>query len=273
MWNLSQVPRVAHFYWGGLRLPYLRYLTIKSFMTLNPDWQVILWYPMSPYRGKSWGIDRGHKEINQRLIKDYLPELLSLPITKIPVDFNNLKFASINAEVHKADYIRVNALYLYGGLWSDMDILYFKPVSEMACNVPENRNKEVFVCIGDYGHSTGFNLAVEKSHFFEVLVNNLNKNYQRNNYQCWGPDIFNRYFKKLRSIPKAVNLGMDVVYAHDCHHVHELITSVQPRFTEGSIGCHWYGGNSIWGDFLNKTNGGENNLPNNIIGNLIQNAK
>jgi hypothetical protein len=270
-WHLTNIKKVCHTYWGGGKLPYLRYLTVKTFMRLNPDWQVILWYPSVPFRGKSWGIEKGYKELDQNLLKDYLPDLMALPITKVPVDFNKLKFRNITAEVHKADYIRINTLYLYGGLWTDMDILYFKPMADMAANVPKNRNKEVFVCISDYGHSTGFNLATEKSKFFETLLNNLAINFKRNEYQCWGPDIFNKYFKRLESIPKSVNLEMDVVYAHDCHHAKELITNVTPRFTENSIGCHWYAGNSIWGDFLNKTKGGEMNLPNTIIGNLITN--
>jgi hypothetical protein len=154
-----------------------------------------------------------------------------------------------------------------------MDILYFRSIEEMTANTLENQSREVFVCIGDYGHSTGFNLATEKSYFFDVLINNLNKNYKKSNYQCWGPDIFNRYFKRLRYIQNAVNLDMDVVYAHDCHHAPELITNAEPRFTGRSIGCHWYAGNSIWGDFLNKTHGGVDNLPDCIIGNLIRNAK
>lgn len=272
MWNLN-IPRVVHFYWGGGKLVYLRYLTIKTFMRLNPDWQVILWYPTIPFKGRSWGIKTGHVEFNERYCRDYLPELMSLPITKVPVDFNALKFKNIIAEVHKADYIRINTLYLYGGLWSDMDILYFRPITDMAANTPENHSKDVFVCISDYGHSTGFNMAIEKSRFFEVLVNNLNKNFKQKEYQCWGPDIFNRYFKSLSSISSVVNIDMDTVYAHDCHHAPELLTNVKPRFKEHSIGCHWYAGNSIWGNFLNNTRGGEVNLPDSIIGNLIKNAK
>jgi mannosyltransferase OCH1-like enzyme len=271
-WNLS-VPKVAHFYWGGNKLVYLRYLTIKTFMRLNPDWQIILWHPVIPFKGKSWGIEKGYSELDQNLCKDYLPDLLALPITKVPVDFNMLRFKNITAEVHKADYIRINALYLYGGLWSDMDILYFKPISEMSCNTLENQNKEVFVCISDYGHSTGFNLATENSHFFDILVNNLNKTFKQRDYQCWGPDIFNRYFKKLEFIPNAINLDMDTVYAHNCHQVKELLNGDPPRFTKNSIGCHWYAGNSVWGDFLNKTKGGETNLPDSIIGKLIKDAQ
>ena len=76
-WNLN-ISKGSHTYWGGGKLVYLRYLTIKTFMRLNPDWQIILWYPVAPFKGKSWGIEPGHKELNQDLCKDYLPELMSL---------------------------------------------------------------------------------------------------------------------------------------------------------------------------------------------------
>jgi len=272
-WELNNIPRVLHTYWGGGKLVYLRYLTIKTFMKFNPDWQIILWYPKIPNRAKSWRIEPGNKELNESLYKDYLPDLMALSITKMSINFDDLRIGKNMAEVHKADYTRINTLYLYGGIWSDLDILYFKPMTEMSINIPENRNKEVFVCMSDYGHSTGFNLATEKSHFFEVLLNNLNQEFKLNHYQCWGPDIFNKYFKRFKSIPNAANLDMDVVYAHNCHQVKELLNGAHSRFTENSIGCHWYAGNSVWGEFLNKTRGGEFNLPDNIIGNLIRNAQ
>ena len=63
---------------------------------------------------------------------------------------------------------------------------------------------------------------------------------------------------------------MDAVYAHDCHHVGELLKESTPRFTEHSIGCHWYGGNTVWPDYFNHTRGGEINLPKCLISDLIE---
>jgi hypothetical protein len=155
-----------------------------------------------------------------------------------------------------------------------MDILYFNPIEKIKANIPENKNKEVFVCISpEYGHSTGFNMASKESQFFNILSDKIRFEYKPNNYQCWGPDIFNKYFKRIESIPLGVNLPMEVVYAHDCYHVAELINCNKSRFTDDSIGCHWYGGNSMWGKFINETHGGEYNLPDNIIGNLIKKCR
>ena len=81
--------------------------------------------------------------------------------------------------------------------------------------------------------------------------------------------MMNRNFKEFERIPNAVNLSMDVVYAHNAHQVSELLKPSEPRFNDESIGCHWYAGNEIWGEFLNKTGGGEKNLPESLITDLI----
>jgi len=237
-------------------------------MRLNPDWKVILWHPLHSFTGRSWG-STSQELFERDSCKDYFPELWDLPITKSPVDFDSLGFGSNFAEVHKADYIRINALSLYGGVWSDMDIIYFKPLEQLAVNKPENAEKETYVCIGNYGHSTGFNMAKPESRFFTKLRDVLSVEYKSYGYQCWGPDIFNKYFKSFKSIPNAVNLSMDVVYAHNCHQVAELINEKKGRFNGESIGCHWYAGNELWVRFLNETGGGVRNLPDTIIGQLI----
>lgn len=268
-WHLK-VPKVLHIYWGGRKLNYLRFLTVKSFMKYNPEWEVILWYPKKPYLGVSFG--NGHFHKDEKLFKDYLPELMNLPIKKIPVDFDSLKFSPTAAEVHKADHIRVNVMKLYGGVWSDMDIIYFKPIERLKANTEENYNKETFVCVGDYGHSTGFVMAVENSSFFNTLTDHVAGEYTAGNYQCLGPDMFNKYYKRVSDIPNSVNLSMDVVYSYNCHNVGSLLENKKPVFTAKSIGCHWYAGNTMWYDFLSKTKGGEINLPNNVIGKLIRNV-
>lgn len=270
-WKLD-VPRICHFYWGGGKLIYLRYLAFKTFASLNPGWQIILWQPEKHFAGRSWGIERGDQPINYNLMKDYTDNLGELPITVMKIDFEALNFWGSMAEVHKNDYIRINSMYNYGGLWSDTDILYFKSMNDLCVNTPENKNKETYVCIADYGHSTGFNMSIEGGRFFSQLRDLMNLEYKPLEYQCWGPDMFNKYFRKIESIPDAVNIPMDVVYAHNCHNVKELLNINIKRFTKQSIGCHWYGGNSVWGKFLNETAGGEKNLKNNIISELIKNA-
>lgn len=83
--------------------------------------------------------------------------------------------------------------------------------------------------------------------------------------------MFNKYNPTIESIPNAVNIDMDAVYAHDALHVKDLIDGTPPKFTNKSIGVHWYGGNSIWGKFIKETNGGLTNLTDSVIGDLLRN--
>src|SRR5690606_28717819 len=44
-WSLSQIPKIAHFYWGNKQMPFMRYLSLYSFSKLNPDWEIKLHVP------------------------------------------------------------------------------------------------------------------------------------------------------------------------------------------------------------------------------------
>lgn len=252
MWRLAP-PKILHCYWGGSLLPYLRFMTIKSFMNLNPDWKVILWHPKVVFESVTWTSGELDYKVKCR---NFLPELMELPIIKEEVDFEVLGFRKNTAEVHKCDYIRINSLSLYGGVWTDMDVIYFKPIIELEVNKEKNRNVETFVCICGYGHSTGFMMAAENSRFFDGVADVMTKELNPLHYQCLGPSLMNKYFPKVEMIKNCINLSMDVVYTYDANHITELIGNGKSRFTENSIGCHWYGGHQVWGKYLNETNGG-----------------
>jgi len=268
-WHLS-VPKIMHIYWGGEKMPYMRYMTIKTFMNFNPDWRIMFWYPKHLFVKLTWSTSELRYDVP---CDDYLPELMKLPIDKNEVDFIDFGFRNNVSETYKADLIRLHLLNICGGVWSDTDILYFKPITALSVNKPANRDKETFVCMGGYGHSIGFLMAAQGSKFFERLSASAVQEYDENKYQSMGVDMYNRDYPTLESINRfspAVNISMDAVYTHDASHVTELINGTLPQFTPGSIGCHWYAGHSLWGKFLTETNGGKDNLPDCIIGNLLK---
>ncbi len=269
-WNLN-IPKIIHLYWGGGILYYLRYLTVKSFMRLNPDWEVRLYYPKYPTTHISWWTEEQKHDIK---CKDFINELMSLPITKIQVDFEDYGFNNNISEVHKSDFIRLVNLSTAGGLWSDMDIIYFRPMNSLYFNTIENKNIETFYCDHNYGHSIGFLLSSQGNRFFNRLVGIAMKEFNPQLYQTMGAVIFKKYFSSAESInilTPAFNMLMDVIYAHDASFIPEILYRNNPKFTENSIGLHWYAGSSLWHKFIEETNGGLINLPNTIIGNLIKN--
>lgn len=268
-WKLN-IPKILHVYWGGEPLCYLRFMTIKTFMHHNPDWKVMFWYPKFPTKNITWntGEQKGGFEC-----KDFLPEVMELPIVKTPVDFTKYGFSNEISEVHKSDFIRLQLLSTIGGVWSDMDIIYFKPMTDLYFNTEVNRDVKTVYCDRVYGHSIGFLMGSEENKFYGNLRMMAQRAYRPQHYQIMGAMTFNKFFNTPESIDRfgrSINMSMDVVYSHDCGVVPDLINGNEPKFTDESIGLHWYGGAPLWSDFISKTNGGLENLSNSIIGNLLK---
>jgi hypothetical protein len=267
-WYLK-VPKILHVYWGCGKLPYLRYLTVASFRKFNPDWQVWLWRPKYSSRVVTWNT----QELNYRSTwDDWTGMLLSLDIEKIEVDFTEYGLSNNISEVHKSDFIRYYFLGKYGGVYSDMDIVYFRPITYLEVNKKGNKNKETFVCISSYGHSNGFFMAAEGSQFFKTMFE-LAKRIDLRKYQSNGPDLCNATYPTIESIEKisrVENIGMEAVYYYDGQHINHIYQQNNLVFGEHSIGCHWYAGSPYAGKFLNETNGGLKNLSKNIISQLCR---
>jgi hypothetical protein len=268
-WKLN-IPKIFHIYWGGGVMPYLRFLTVKSFMKYNPDWKIMFWYPRYPSSHTTWPTGELCYPVD---CDDYTSEILKLPIMTTAVDFNEIGFKNTATEVHKSDFLRLHLLTTFGGVWSDMDILYFKPINNLSVNIIENKNIETFVCISGYGHSIGFLMSQPRNKFFETLLNIIKSRPDPKDYQVIGPTLYNEYFRdinKIIQLSSVINLSMNVVYSHNATSIPDFLSDISPRFTDESIGAHWYAGHSQWSEFFKTTNGGLTNLSNNIIGNLIK---
>lgn len=268
-WFLK-VPKIMHVYWSGGTLPYLRMLTVKSFIYHNPDWKVVLYTPQIPSVIRTWD----SRELNYPLqCEDCTSALMALPIEKQEVDFSRFGFSNNISEVHKSDFLRLFLLSEVGGLWSDMDVLYFKPMTALAVNTPHNSDKDTFVCISHYGHSAGFLMSAKGSKFYALVTDMAKRHYDPKQYQCMGATMFNEHlhkFEQIKQISPSVNIDMDAVYAHDAMHIKDILDGTPARFTPKSIGIHWYAGHPLWGEFMRDTDGGKINLQDNIIGNILK---
>lgn len=259
-WHLN-IPKQIHFYWSG-KMPYLRYLSALSFKRLNPDWKIILWTSEVKSQIRTWNTCELNYEQNW---DDYSEIFMGLCDKINTVDFSKNNDIS---EVHKSDLLRCWVLNKYGGVYSDTDIVYFNPISELSINNEGNQNVETFFCICDYGHSTGFLMASKGSEFFGRVFHEACK-VDIVRYQSLGPDLFNKLFPTIESI-NGLNIGMDALYHYNIQRIDEIYKEKDLKFPKGAIGVHWYGGHPLSGNFLNTTNGGLNNLPDNIIGKLCK---
>ena len=266
MWYLEKIPKTLHLYWGGGKLSYLRYLTVATFRYYNPDWEIILHTPLVAQPLMKW---TSHEQKYADNYADCFDMISKLKVTIRQVDFEKMGFNNDASEVHKSDFLRWKLLYEEGGLWADMDILFIKSVDYLCFNACSNKSINTVFCISDYGHSIGFLMGAPGANFWGRIHKESAREYIKESYQCMGSLLCNKLFPTIgSSLTNGIvpyNLPMDVVYPYDANHVIELYSRPVPdRFTNNTIGIHWYAGHELSGKYLNATAGGIN-----INGHLI----
>lgn len=264
---MTKIPHISHFYWDGSRLSYLHYLTIVSFHKYNPDWNIKLYYPSVKYAGKNTWKSKEHSCTYIGI--NYLKALQRLEyITQIEVDFTDYGISNDLPETYKSDFLRWRLLTEEGGLWSDMDILYIKPIQALNLNADTDLvlTKLAIPKLRTSLHIIGFYLSKSGSLFFDHISKNASS-ININDYQSIGSKLLNRLYpehKDIISVCGDINikyLDMDVVYPYPpedadvknqlglLYHENNL-----SRITKNTIGIHWYNGHIFAKNFINEYN-------------------
>lgn len=256
-WNLRKIPKIASFYWGSNTMSFMRYLTIKSFKKYNPDWSIHLYRPKKLSLNKTWEEnDNWHRQdcTDSKNENDYYEKLLSEEAIKvITVNFAKSPLGNEAPEVHKSDYLRWNILYKNGGLWSDMDIIYYKSVNNILQNT-RNDDLDSIVCY-DERHgglaAIGFLLTSPGNIFYKNLSQKCKKLYDPQQYQSIGSDLYKatcpdiNYMNNFFKI-KTDNLSTNEVYFYDFKNLDKVYNKNNfEQLYEKSIGLHWYGGHPL----------------------------
>ena len=257
MWSLVNIPKIAHFYWGAPLLSYLRYLTVFTFNKYNPDWKIKVYYPKEKYTGGKWW---SHQETDV-VCEDYFGELSKIPnVEMIEVDFNSLGIGDV-PEVYRSDLLRLKLLGTEGGIYSDMDILYFKPLEEAWFNSPINSKVNTIISYHPTRnhYSIGFLGASVNNDFYKFLyeegVKRIN---QTKEYQWLGVIMWKTFFNTpiviTQKYPhlRVLDIQMDLCYSLDSTQIGSLYDECVPISNPKTIALHWYGGHPKTGALENK---------------------
>jgi hypothetical protein len=262
MWCLKQIPQIAHFYWGGSNLSYLRYLSVKSFEQLNPDWQIQVHMPaVSSTTAPTW---HTHEQQQSNIEQDWAHQLPDLRVEIVQHDFDSYGFDNQAHEVHKSDFLRWKILHEVGGLWSDIDILYTDPMNNLAENLKENSKLKTGLCplIPPQKHTVGFMLGSQGNTFYRAMHEQCLTEYDPAQYQCIGNALFAPY-KSLEEFQAAFPknhfafLNKNCVYSISAKAVdsfyQELTHIVRKRMKNPNIlGYHWFAGHPVSQQFENE---------------------
>lgn len=257
---MSNIPKIIHFFWDASRLSYLQYLTIVSFHKFNPDWEIIIHECEEPQEEMTW--DTNEQKLRYSG-KDYYPNLKQLEYVKInKINFKEIGFSEDVSDVYKSDYVRWYMLSTMGGVWSDMDILYFKPMTEI--KMPDD--VKTVICSGDLKHLIGFLMASPNNEFFKLLTNKTNFHFDPYDYQSIGSKLINFYENNINDV--AFNLDYKIVYPFNHSLTNKIFYDTDlSLITDETIGVHWFNGCNLAKEFTNDFT--EESEINNVITLLI----
>lgn len=109
------MPKVFHFIWvGGGELPNFAIKLIKSWKDKHPDWEIKIW---------------DDAMVDRIFLKSSSPYFL----------FNEKAYLSTDINAKKADLLRLEILFWFGGVYLDVDFLCLKNIEEII------KDKKIFV--------------------------------------------------------------------------------------------------------------------------------
>ena len=238
-------PKILHLYWGlNQPLSFLRVATVLTFQRLNPDWSVKVWIPKTPSREKPW---RTGEQSELYHGHDHLEEISDLVQV---LDFEALGIPDSTPEVHKADLIRWYLLATYGGVWSDFDVAYIRPISEALAEswngaglcrytaIP--KSPKLFQVIGFLTCNGPGRIFF--NHLFQMGVSRL----PQTEYQAFGANLLDYFLGEAwGTMPKLPFYHPpEVVYHYRTHTDIRRYFKPEPiQYADSAIGLHWYAGN------------------------------
>ena len=266
-WHLQKLPKIVHFYWGGKSLSFLRYCSVASFIQLNPDWQIKVHRPVKVNIQRPWGTQEQKIPYNG---PDFMPWLEALPVEFCDVDLDTPQFEPAHNdlhEVHKSDFYRWHLLATVGGFWSDIDILFCRPMTDWWLNISERSEvNHVFgFNLQPFYHSIGFLASQPNSSAFRAIFEEAQLRIESakkvpRTYQQLGSHLLGKVLgpcnasvmhNKFGADFRAANLRKADVYAYDFRSFRALFTEHPKEIysdeniknhTLRALGFHWYAG-------------------------------
>ena len=219
----DEIPRIFHLVWIGKNpLSYISETCIKSIRTHNPDYRIILHHTNK---------DITNNIAIQELIKNYNLECNYINnITKI-------QNVDINRVTGQSDLIRLLAIYLYGGIYIDLDIVILKsfdPIreiligskKELLMGFEAQHNKKLYV-------NNGLIMGKKKNFIIEEWLKCFAKTYSSTGWSEHGVELITKlYNDKFKN-------NMIVMPPHYFHpiswkHIEKKILSNSP------VNDEWY---------------------------------
>jgi len=252
----------------------MRYMTLKSFRFLNPDWQIILYVSKCSKDKKPW-MDEVEQDFFAFRGKDYLYKVHELGVEIH--EWSMPEFPDIGAS-HLSNFLKWYKLQAHGGVYADMDILWMRSMDEL---YNEMQKYDTAICSTKY-LSIGLLGSCIGNRMFQSFFDHARKHYEPHRYQCVGVEniyalLYNddaflasgdvnwdylatrNILQDLRDMfpdLKIFNIPFGQIYPFGCTEVNKIFEATY-RLPPHVVAIHWYAGHPIaqhYNGFMHEDN-------------------
>ncbi len=269
------LPKNIYFYWGNKTISFFRYMSLYSFKKFNPDWNVILIKRKNPIIPKDYG---GEERPDFLYFEgedcSNLVDNLDIKIKYLEEEYPEI--AELNfSETQISDLLLFKILGEKGGIVSDTDILYYKPI-----DYEKIKDADVgIISFKDHPKKDyipwSFMLGKPNNFFKEMYE----KSKKEINPKVWdNSPLLMDSLEEIKSKFKNLNimrLPSHLVFPFsetkkEPHEYFKLMFEEDAKIPKDSIGMHWYGGNDNSQRFNNKLTKDNYKYSDNTICKIIQ---
>ena len=258
---MRNIPNNCHFIWTNKSpLSWLQTLSVISFHRYNPTWKINLFV-----------IKQTPDQLAENTyVEDYTGEdhfELLARLNYVNITYLDLIHEGIGTDKHgilASDILRVRLLYKYGGVYSDLDTLWLRPMSEFK-NIKCIGNPEDFettACFFEltHGHHNNSNIISEQEgNYLRAIIEEQDKiKPPYVDYQTFNTSLLNRMFPVYESIisrfPRVIAMDYKTLYPYSTFQVDRLfvLEDMFPLDSSAALGVHWFNGNRLSKIYVNS---------------------
>lgn len=254
---MNNIPKVAHLYWDRGPMSWLQSVTIDTFIKYNPEWGINVYIPKQVYVGDS-------KYIPDYVGEDFFWRVESNPIINIiEVDLDDYGIRTDLHNILRSDILRYHLLYDIGGLWSDFDVIWLKPIEALS-SIATTSDFNVALCLYENGNTFHHNISILLSTqfhpFYKEIIDQCNfiqySLHRKPEHQEYGTTMFNELYPStdllLSKYKDMVKLKYNTFFPYSIFEMERLYKTTDLSVLTDDVVCvHWFNGHTLSKEYVN----------------------
>ena len=257
---MRKIPKILHMYWDRSSMSWLQALTTVSFHRYNPDWVINVYVPKQSYAG-------GAHYIPNYSGKDYFYMVeQSNYVNIIEIDLNDYGIDPGLHNILRSDILRYHLLYEQGGVWSDFDVVWLKPmdyfdgIEYLGSTPPDEITAVVSLIKGVVGwHSIGVLIHTQYDKYAKALIELTNQVKPPYSHEVFGSTMISAKYPTLESMlhfKGLVGVKHETYYPYDIHPPNPTLDKLYldndlSFITKNTMCLHWYNGKELSKQYVN----------------------